>query len=388
MIRRPAFTKESKSMSTTTLRRLLSGGTAIAAVAVAAPAFAQTTPPATQAGTIVSNTAQASYTVNGNTQTTQSNTATFVVDRKVNLTVVAASNATTSVNFGDSNVVATFRVTNNTNATQDFLLTVAQLMPVGLLTGADNFDLDNVRIFVDVDGDGLYNPAVDTATFIDELEADRTRAVFVVGDVPSNNPAATGAQIGLQAIVAAGGATGTAGLPLVPTPLNTINQDAEIDIVFADNDNDGLLGFDAARNGRGWAYASFAVTTTNVSLSVTKSSSVLSDNVSLANPKALPGAVVQYCLTVQNATPSIPANNVSLTDIIPAHTTYVPGSLSVGGIGSNGVCLLNGISIADNGSATGNYRGSYDAGTRTVTATIASVPGNSSVAASFRVTID
>lgn len=375
-------------MPTTTLRRLLSGGTAIAAVAVAAPALAQSTPPATTAGTVVSNTAQASYTVNGNAQTTQSNTATFLVDRKVNLTVVAASSATTSVNFGDTGAVATFRVTNTTNATQDFLLTLAQVMPVGLLVGADNFDLDNVRILVDVDGDGLYNPAVDTATFIDELEADRTRAVFVVGDIPSNNPAATGAQIGLQAIVAAGGATGTQGLPLVPTPLNTVNQDAEIDIVFADNDNDGLLGYDAARNGRGWAYASFAVTTTNVSLSVTKSSSVLSDNVSGINPKALPGAVVQYCLTVQNATPSIPATNVNLTDVIPAHTTYVPGSLSVGGVGSNGVCLLNGISIADNGSGTGAYRGSYDAGTRTVTATIASVPGNSSVAASFRVTID
>jgi uncharacterized repeat protein (TIGR01451 family) len=380
--------KESKIMSATALRCLLSGGTALAALAAAAPVHAQTATPATPAGTVVSNTAQASYTVNGNAQTTASNTATFLVDRKVNLAVVAVQSAATSVDFGQTNVVTTFRVTNNTNATQDFLLTVAQLMPIGLLTGADNFDLDNVRIVVDADGDGLYNPAVDTASFIDELEADKTRAVFVIGDIPANIPAATGAQIGLQAIVAAGGATGTQGLPLIPTPLNTINQDAEIDVVFADNDNDGLLGFDAARNGRAWAYASLAVTTTNVSLTVTKSASVLSDGVSALNPKALPGAVVQYCLTVQNATPSTAASNVSLTDIVPAHTTYVPGSLSVGGIGANGVCLLNGVSIADNGSGTGAYRGSYDVGTRTVTATIATVPGGTSVAASFRVTID
>jgi hypothetical protein len=183
----------------------LFGGTALAALAAAAPARAQTATPATPAGTIVSNTAQASYTVNGNAQNTASNTATFVVDRKVNLAVVAVQSAATSVDFGQTNVVTTFRVTNNTNATQDFLLTVAQLMPVGLLTGADNFDLDNVRIVVDADGDGLYNPAVDTASFIDELEADKTRAVFVIGDIPANIPAATGAQIGLQAIVAAGG---------------------------------------------------------------------------------------------------------------------------------------------------------------------------------------
>ncbi len=369
------------------LRSLLSGAAAIATLAAATPALAQTAP-VTPAGTVVSNTAQATYTVNGNAQTTPSNTATFVVDRKVNLAVVAAQSATTSVNFGDTSVVTTFRVTNNTNATQDFLLTLAQLMPVGLLTGADNFDLDNVRIVVDVDGDGLYDPAVDTATFIDELEADKTRAVFVIGDIPSNNPAATGAQIGLQAIAAIGGTRGTQGTPLIPTPLNTVNQDAEIDVVFADNDNDGLLGFDAARNGRAWAYASFAVTTTNVSLTVTKSASVVSDGISTLNPKALPGAIVQYCLTVQNATPSTPAANVNLTDIVPANTTYIPGSLSVGGIGANGVCLLNGVSIADNGSGTGAYRGSYDAGTRTVTATIATVPGGTSVAASFRVTID
>lgn len=374
-------------MSATALRYLLSGGTAIAALAAATPALAQTAA-VTPAGTVVSNTAQATYTVNGNAQTTPSNTATFVVDRKVNLAVVAAQSAATSVNFGDTSVVTTFRVTNNTNATQDFLLTLAQLMPVGLLTGADNFDLDNVRIVVDVDGDGLYDPAVDTATFIDELETDKTRAVFVIGDIPSNNPAATGAQIGLQAIAAVGGTRGTQGTPLIPTPLNTVNQDAEIDVVFADNDNDGLLGFDAARNGRAWAYATFAVTTTNVSLTVTKSASVLSDGVSTINPKALPGAIVQYCLTVQNATPSTAAANVNLTDIVPANTTYIPGSLSVGGIGTNGVCLVNGVSIADNGSGTGTYRGSYDAGTRTVTATIASVPGGTSVAASFRVTID
>jgi uncharacterized repeat protein (TIGR01451 family) len=388
MIRRTRTYQEIKIMSAPALRCLLSGGTALAALATATPAFAQAATPATPAGTVVSNTAQASYTVNGNAQTTASNTATFVVDRKVNLAAVAVQSATTSVDFGQTGVVTTFRVTNNTNATQDFLLTVAQLLPVGLLTGADNFDLDNVRIVVDADGDGIYNPAVDTAGFIDELEADKTRAVFVIGDIPSSNPAATGAQIGLQAIAAVGGATGTQGAPLIPTPLNTVNQDAEIDVVFADNDNDGLLGFDAARNGRAWAYASFAVTTTNVSLSVTKSASVLSDGVSIANPKALPGAVVQYCLTVQNATPSTAAANVSLTDIVPAHTTYVPGSLSVGGIGANGVCLLNGVSIADNGSGTGAYRGSYDAGTRTVTATIASVPGGTSIAASFRVTID
>ncbi|MBJ6122101.1 hypothetical protein JAO74_09885 [Sphingomonas sp. BT553] len=356
---------------------------------VTAQAHAQALPPAgTAAGTTVSNTAQASYTVNGQAQSTASTTATFVVDRKVNLTVVATDATATSVNHGQTGAVTRFTVTNNTNGTQDFLLSLSQLVPVGILTGTDNFDLSNIRIFVDGNNNGVYDPATDTATYIDELAQDTSRVVFIVGDIPSNNALATSAQVGLEATVATGGAPNTQGTALIPTPLNTLNQDNEIDVVFADNDNDGLLGFDALRNGRGWAYQTYDVTTRNVNLTVTKSATVLSDGVSTLNPKALPGAVVQYCLTVQNATLLTAANNVNLTDILPTTTTYVPGSLVVGSVGTAGVCLIGGVPVADDGSTTGTYGGSYNATTRTVTATIPVVGGGSSVAASFRVTIN
>jgi uncharacterized repeat protein (TIGR01451 family) len=374
------------------MRRLWLSGTAALAGIVGGQAQAQTTTPVvpagTAAGTQVSNTAQATYTVNGAAQTSSSNTAVFVVDRKVNLTVVSAQTAATSVNYGDVGAVTTFRVTNNTNGTQDFLLTLSQLVPVGLLTNTDNFDLTNIHIYVDMNGNDRYDPTIDTATYIDELPADGSRTVFIVGDIPANNNNATAAQVGLQAIVAVGGATGTQGLPLVPTPLNTINQDAEVDVVFADDDNDGLLGFDAPNNGRGWAYATYAVTARAANLTITKSATVLSDGVSPGNPKALPGAVVQYCLTVANTTPLTAATGVALTDVIPPATTYVPGSLSVGGVGALGICVLGGTSVADDGSTTGQYGGSYNAATRTVTATIPSVAGGTSAAASFRVTIN
>ncbi|KQU62518.1 hypothetical protein ASG67_01230 [Sphingomonas sp. Leaf339] len=363
--------------------------TAMMAGMVTAQAHAQALPPAgTAAGTTVSNTAQASYTVNGQAQSTASTTATFVVDRKVNLTVIATDTTPTSVNHGQTGAVTRFTVTNNTNGTQDFLLSLSQLVPTGILTGTDNFDLSNIRIFVDMNNNGVYDPATDTATYIDELAQDTSRVVFIVGDIPSNNALATSAQVGLEATVAVGGAPGTQGIALVPTPLNTVNQDNEIDIVFADNDNDGLLGFDALRNGRGWAYQTYDVTTRNVNLTVTKSATVLSDGVSTLNPKALPGAVVQYCLTVQNATLLTAANNVNLTDVLPTTTTYVPGSLVVGSVGTAGVCLIGGVPVADDGSTTGTYGGSYNATTRTVTATIPLVGGGSSVAASFRVTIN
>lgn len=369
-------------MSVPSLRVFLLAGTAALS---AASVQAQTS--GTVAGTTISNTAQASYTVNGTAQAATSNTATFVVDRKVNLTVINNASANTSVNLGDSNVVTSFKVTNNTNGTQDFRLAASQQVATGVLGGTDDFDLANLRIFVDANANGTYEAGTDLATFIDELAPDAQATVFVVGDVPSN-PNDDLAQIGLDVIAAAGGSVGIEGAALVATPLGTGNQDASVDIVFADADSDGVLGFDAARNGRGWAYGAYEITTRSVALSVTKSASIVSDGVNGSNPRAIPGAVVQYCLTVQNATLGTAASNVSLTDVVPTGTTYVPGSIQLGSIGGGGVCNLTGTPIADDGSSTGFYTGSFNGTSKTVTATIASVPGGASIAASFRVTIN
>jgi uncharacterized repeat protein (TIGR01451 family) len=64
-------------------------------------------------------------------------------------------------------------------------------------------------------------------------------------------------------------------------------------------------------------------------LSVTKISSVLSDGVSGSNPKAIPGATVQYCITVQNNGTGTTAN-MNISDTIPATVAYVANSLRSG----------------------------------------------------------
>lgn len=370
------------SFRISSLAGLLAG---VASIATIGSAAAQTTT-GTAAGTVVSNTAQASYTVNGTAQTAASNTASFVVDRKVNLTVITNQSGNTQVNLGQTGAVTTFRVTNNTNGIQDFLLAATQVVPAGILTGTNNFALSNLKIYVDSNGNGVYDPGVDTLSYIDELAPDTSATVFVVGDVPGQQNADR-AFVGLDVTVAAGGATGTAGAALVATGDATPDQTGNVDVVFADDDNDGALGYDTARNGQGWAYAAYQVGVHAVSLSVVKSSTVISDGVSTINPKALPGAVVQYCLTVSNATLLTPASNVTLTDVVPANTNYVAGSITVGGIGTGGVCLLNGVPIADDGSTTGLYTGSYNATTKTVSATIPTLLGGTSLAASFRVTV-
>jgi uncharacterized repeat protein (TIGR01451 family) len=65
-------------------------------------------------------------------------------------------------------------------------------------------------------------------------------------------------------------------------------------------------------------------------ISLAKTSIVLRDPVNgTTNPKAIPGARVQYCMLVTNAGP-LAASTIILTDPVPAEVTFVPGSMKSG----------------------------------------------------------
>jgi uncharacterized repeat protein (TIGR01451 family) len=348
-----------------------------AGVGIAGAAHAQTSAAQlTTAGTRIDNTASVTYSVNGTNQSTTSTTASFVVDKKVNFTVVTAQTGPTAVNLNDQNAVTTFRVTNLTNDVQDFLLDPDQQnISLGLFPGSDNFDLTSLRAYVDSNGNGRYDAGVDTQTYIDELAPDASVEVFLVGDVPANNNNITLAQVSLHVTAAAGGQASAQGSALVAS-LSLGNADNTVDVVFADDDDDGI-GADQARDGQGRAYAAFSVNITNVALTVTKTALVISDPVNGSlNPKPLPGAVVQYCLLVNNATSGTSATNVVLTDVVPTGTTFVAGSISMGTPG--GTCV-------GSGTATGT---AFDTGTNTVTANVGTVAGGASYAAAFRVSVN
>ncbi len=370
--------------ATGVIRTLLAGTAAIVSIGTAS---AQTAPgPAgTAAGTTITNTAQASYTVNGVQQTATSNEAKFVVDLKANLTV-APLGGNTPVALNQAGAVVAFTVTNNTNGTQDFLLSQNQSFVQGLFVG-DNFNVTNVKIRVDSNGDKIYQPDLDTLDYINELEADKSATVFIIADVPNQQDAAL-ASITLIAQIAEGGNAAAPGAALIASGL-VPNRDGAVDIVFADNDS----GFgDLANNGAGRATLGYEITTRNVDLSVAKSSVVISDPVSgIASPKAIPGAVVRYCLIVRNATTATPARNVNLTDLIPANTTYVAGSITVGGISLGNECVLDGLPLSDAGGTVllgSGITGSFDATAKQVKVTIPTLTSLLPVAASFRVTVN
>lgn len=118
-------------------------------------------------------------------------------------------------------------------------------------------------------------------------------------------------------------------------------------------------------------------------LSVTKISTVMSDGVSATNPKAVAGAIMRYCILVSNAG-SGTVTNVSVGDVMPANTTFVPGSIVTG-------ANCSGAATAEDDNATGadesDPYGVSFAGT-TLTGTAASLGPSVGFAIAFNATIN
>ncbi|WP_184719815.1 DUF11 domain-containing protein [Caulobacter sp.] len=328
--------------------------------------------PGTQAGTSITNTATVSYSVNSVAQTpVASNVASFVVDRKADVVVAEVGGAATSVSYGQSNQVTTFTVTNATNATQDFRLFAANtvLGAPTQLGHTDTYGVTNLRVFVDTNGNGTYDAGVDTATYIDELGAGQTKTVFIVADIPASGPANGVSGVILTAVVATGGTGGALGADVTQSLLDDTNQ---IDTVFADG-----AGFaDLVRDARHSAGDEYLIAA--ASAEVTKFAVLISDPLNgIVSPKAIPGAIIEYCIAVKNIGGQA-ITNVGLTDNIPANTTYVANSTYVNGTFSGGLCVLDGAQATD-----GNvYNGSR------IATNITSIASGATATTRFRVTID
>jgi len=106
-------------------------------------------------------------------------------------------------------------------------------------------------------------------------------------------------------------------------------------------------------------------------LTVTKTSVVISDPFNLlVNPKAIPGATMEYTITVANAAAGAQATGVVVADVLPANTTFVPGSIT-----------LNAAAVAD---ATGYTGGA----TPTVSVNAGALNAGATATLKFRVTIN
>ena len=244
----------------------------------------------------------------------------FVVDNRIDLTVTELSGGVTVTSPGAVGAVTAFRVTNTGNAAQAYQLTAAQLVGGAVFGNTDNTQVtDPLAVFVDANDNEIYDPGTDTATSISTLAADADVVVFVVASVPLTVTNGQFASVRLTAATAVNNTPGT-----LATETTGAESPAVVDTVFGDGAGAG----DAARDAAFGADDQYAVQ--SAALSIAKASTVISDPFNgTTNPKAIPGAIVEYSITMTN-TGTVGASGVTILDPIPTNTVFATGQYNTG----------------------------------------------------------
>ncbi len=306
-------------------------------------AYAQLTP----AGVSIQNRATVNYSVGGVPQTliessptgnttpgvNSGTNTTFVVDNLIDLTVAESSGNATITAPGAANAVLAYTVTNTGNAPEGYQLSLSEEVSTVLFGNTDSFNvgLPNLQIRVDEDpsgGNATGNRTYDgteAATAVNRLVPGASITVFILGNIPLSALNNTFANVRLQARAAV---TGTNGATLEVQSAGA-NNPATVEIVFGDAGNDATES----------APDQFAVR--SAALTVTKAATVISDPFGSASPRAVPGAVVEYAITVANGGLTA-ATGVAVNDPLPANTTFVIGAYG----GSNSVQIVGGATAA------------------------------------------
>ena len=337
----------------------------------------------TTQGTSIVNNVNVNFQVGGVSQTQQTAADTFVVDRKVIFTLAEkAATGTTTVSPGQTAQRTTFILSNTSNDTLDFTITPSQIVGgTASHGGTDAFNVTNLLVCLDANADAVCDSAPTATLTVDNLAADTNMTILIVGDIPLT---ATNAQVaGVTLSAAALNSNGTA---ITAATDSTVNGAGTVETIFADTVKTGNGGASAARDGIDVATDDYTVAA--AVLSVFKSSTVISDGVSASNFKSVPGAVVEYCISVANAAAGATATNISIADLMPTNTTYVAGSVKVNGTvtspGAGQTCSA-GTAVTDAADADA---GSFGTPANTVAGTLANIAGGGSSALIFRVTLN
>jgi len=290
----------------------------------------------TTSGTNVESTASLSFAVNGQTSTATS-TNTFTVDNKVDLTVSTVDTQAVSVSPDATSVLLTYRVENTGNTVQDYslsALTTSTTAFSGDNAVTDTYDLTNVQVFVDVNNNNKYDVATDTLTYIDELEPDAKKTVFIVANVPTDAVNDAIAVYDLQAQTAEGGTADTLGNDITSDNSNQVDDAATVQIVFAD----GAGTIDSQYDGKFSSTDAWKIVTATVTVS--KDSIVISDPVNgNTNPKRIPGAEVRYCYIVANEANGAVASGAVVSDTLDASVLSFNGAqIAMYDVNAAGTC--------------------------------------------------
>ena len=326
-------------MNTKVLNRSLFATLTAAALTTGSPAFAD----GISAGTLIENTATATYDDGTGVQTVDSNTVVVRVDELLAVTVTSLDPGPISAGPGEA--VLTFEIINQGNGPEAFELTANPAV------AGNDFDTTIESIAVDTNGNGTYDPGVDVILTgpetTDVLQADESLTVFVIVTVPAGASDTDESDVELTANAVTG--TGAPG---------TTFAGAGVD------GGDAIVGTGGAEDS---AIGSLIVGITDVEL--IKSAAVVDP---FGGTSVVPGSVVTFTISA-SIVGSGSVDNLTVTDAIPDDTTYVPGTLALDG------APLTDATDTDVGEASDATGISVDLGT---------VAGGTTQAITFDVTID
>lgn len=310
------------------LKPIPAGALTIALTLLSQPVLADGVP----AGTLIENTASATYSDDGGApQTVDSNTVTVLVGEVLDVTVTTQDGSAISISSGSA--VLTFEVTNTGNGPESFNLTADPAV------AGNEFDVSIEAIAYDANGNGVYDPGVDIilaeGAGTPELAADEALTIFVLVSSPSEISDTQRSQVRLLADATTG--TGTPGTMFAGQGVD--GSDAVTGLTGADADDLGSL------------VASIA------NLNLTKSATVTDP---FGGSEPVPGATITYSITAA-VTGSGQIADLQVTDAIPPNTTYSPESIALGAVAQtdaddadfgnfNGSAISVAIGDADAGS--------------------------------------
>src|SRR4051812_39615099 len=274
----------------------------------------------TPAGTDIVNTAHATYDVPGSTPATvDSNTVTIKVDELLDVSVAWREPSDVATAPGLIGQIVSFTITNGGNGQEAFALA-----PVH--AGGGDFDPVVTSLVLDTNGNGSFDPGVDTLYVPGGndpvLAPDQSVVVFLLATMPGGLADGNRGRIDLAATAKTG--TGAAGTSFAGA---------------GDGGGNAVIGLTGAKAQHEAWYA------------VHKASLAFVKTASVADPYGGttqgPGAIVTYTLTA-TVSGSGSLANVAVADPVPAGTTYKAGSLSLD------AAALSDADDADAGKFTGS----------------------------------
>lgn len=349
-----------------------------AALAVfAGGAMAQQTAP----NTVVTNTIDLSYNSGSGTATiTQNDAATveFNVDRKVDVIVTAQTGGGISNAVPGEQVILPFLVQNEGNDTQGFVVNVDDGGNIGVaggLTYNTAVTTTEGEYYTMISSDGTVGSGavydVSAGPNAGDLDAGDEYYVLIVANVPIG---AADGQLDDFVVTATATDAGTAD----PVTEDRTQPLTGVNTVFADAASTSTRTsseIDLATNGKASDETQILITAPDISAA--KTVVVLDENLpessfdcaaggtATGSPlAAIPGACVEYTISVTNSSGGTAAGSIEITDAIPANTTYAGNT-------------PNNFTLTETGSPV-----------TSITATLAELPAGDTEDFTIRVTID